>query len=133
MGRPSFCIPRRPTESTYRRCWLWHRVGLPLLHSAQNRLNRLLTTRNPSIWLLEAAEDYPNAEALEGLDIALHQAPPQHLLPDNVRFKYLDLQEELPSEFVGRYDLVHARFLLGLVKNNDPVPILKNLLKLLST
>ena len=88
---------------------------------------------NPRIWLLEAAEDYPHAEALEGLDIALHQPPPQHLLPDNVRFKYLDLQEELPSDFVGRYDLVHARFILGLVKNNDPVPILQNLLKLLST
>ena len=133
MGRASFCESRRSTKYTDRRCWLWHRVGLPLLRSAQNRLNCLLTIRNPSIWLLEAAEDYPNAEALDGLDIALHQAPPEHFLPDNVRFKYLDLQEELPSEFVGRYDLVHARFLLGLVKNNDPVPILKNLLKLLST
>ena len=88
---------------------------------------------DPRIWLLEAAEDHPNAEALEGLDIALHQPPPKHLLPKNVHFKYLDLQEELPSEFVGRYDLVHARFILGLVKNNDPVPILQNLLKLLST
>jgi hypothetical protein len=55
------------------------------------------------------------------------------LLPDNVRFKRLDLQEDIPAEFVGRYDLVHARFLLGLVRNNDPLPLLKNLLKLLST
>jgi hypothetical protein len=85
------------------------------------------------IWLLEAAEDYPKANALEGLDIALHQAPPEHLLPDNVRFKRLDLQEDIPAEFVGRYDLVHARFLLGLVRNNDPLPLLKNLLRLLST
>lgn len=111
-------------------------TGLVFHYSVQlgvHRSERPLTELHPSIWLLEAAEDYPNAEALEGLDIALHQAPPEHLLPDNVRFKYLDLQEELPSEFVGRYDLVHARFLLGLVKNNDPVPILRNLLKLLST
>jgi hypothetical protein len=28
---------------------------------------------------------------------------------------------------------VHARFLLGLVKNNDPLPISQNMLKLLST
>ena len=133
MGRPPFCISRRPTRSTHRRCWLWHRVGLLLFRQPQYRLKHWLTDLDPSIWLLEAAEDYPNAKALEGLDIALHQAPPEHFLPDNVRFKYLDLQEELPSEFVGRYDLVHARFLLGLVKNNDPVPILKNLLKLLST
>jgi len=133
MGRPPFCISRRPTESTHCRCWLWHRVGLPLFSLAQYQLKRSLKELNPSIWLLEAAEDYPNAEILEGLDIALHQAPPEHLLPDNVRFKYLDLQEELPEEFVGRYDVVHARFLLGLVKNNDPVPILQNLLKLLST
>jgi hypothetical protein len=42
------------------------------------------------------------------------------------------MQEDIPTAFVGRYDLVHARFLLGLVKNNDPVPLLQNLLKLLS-
>lgn len=81
---------------------------------------------------MEAAEDYPNAESLDGLDVALHQAPSQHLLPKNVHFKYLDMQEDIPAEFVGRYDLVHARFLLGLVKDNDPVPLLQNLLKLLS-
>jgi hypothetical protein len=81
---------------------------------------------------LEAAEDYPKADSFEGLDITLHQAPSQHLLPNNVHFKYLDMQEDIPAEFVGRYDLVHARFLLGLVKNNDPVPLLRNLLKLLS-
>ena len=81
---------------------------------------------------MEAAEDHPNADSLEGLDIALHQAPSQHLLPDNVHFRYLDMQEEIPTEFVGRYDLVHARFLLGLVKNNDPIPLLQNLMKLLS-
>jgi hypothetical protein len=98
------------------------------------RTNALTASLLPNrIWLLEAAENYPNADALEGLDIALHQAPPQHLLPHNVRFKRLDLQEDLPAEFVGRYDLVHARFLLGLVRNNDPLPLLKNLLKLLST
>jgi hypothetical protein len=109
------------------------RGWFPVIYLAQHRSKRSLTEIHSSIWLLEAAEDYPNAEVLEGLDIALHQAPPEHLLPDNVRFKYLDLQEELPEEFVGRYDIVHARFLLGLVKNNDPTPILKILLKLLST
>ena len=47
-----------------------------------------------------------NGDSLEGLDIVLlHQAPAQHLLPDNVHFKYLDLQEDIPAEFVGRYDL----------------------------
>ena len=132
MGRPPFYITRRSTESTHCRRWLWHWVGLPFLCLVQYRSEHSLTELNPSIWLLEAAEDYPYAEALEGLDIAMHQAPPEHLLPDNVRFKYLDLQGDIPSEFVGRYDLVHARFLLGLVKNNDPLPILENLLKLLS-
>lgn len=81
---------------------------------------------------MEAAEDYPKAESFEGLDITLHQAPSRHLLPNNVHFKYLDMQEDIPAEFVGRFDLVHARFLLSLVKNNDPAPLLQNLLKLLS-
>lgn len=69
---------------------------------------------------------------MEGLDIALHQVPAKHLLPGNVNFKRLDLLEEVPEELVGRYDLVHARFLLGIVQNDDPVPLLGKLLKMLS-
>lgn len=62
----------------------------------------------------------------------MHQAPPKHLLPDNVNFKYLNLHEDIPAEFVGQYDLIHARFLLGLVRNDDPIPLLQKLLKMLS-
>jgi hypothetical protein len=39
--------------------------------------------------------------------------------------------ENLPKDLVGKFDIVHVRLFLLVVRNNDPVPILRNLLKLL--
>jgi hypothetical protein len=44
----------------------------------------------------------------------------------------LDILKPVPEEFKGKYDIVHARLLLPLVKNNDPTPVLKNMFSLLS-
>ncbi|KAF2225763.1 hypothetical protein BDZ85DRAFT_279423 [Elsinoe ampelina] len=79
------------------------------------------------LWVLEAYEEFPHAEAVEGLDIALHQAPAKHLLPGNVKFSYFNAYEDVPEQFIGRYDLIHARFLLALVKNDDPIPLVQML------
>ena len=85
-----------------------------------------------SLWVLEAFEEYPEADAVEGLDIAIHQAPAKHLLPENVHFKYFNAYEDVPFEYIGRYDLIHARFLLGLVKDDNPIPLIENLMQMLS-
>jgi hypothetical protein len=37
----------------------------------------------------------------------------------------------VPSEMIGKYDIVHVKLLVFVVKG-DPVPLLENLLKMLS-
>ena len=44
----------------------------------------------------------------------------------------LDAFSPLPHELLGKYDIVHLRLFIVLVKNNDPVPLLRNLIRMLS-
>lgn len=44
----------------------------------------------------------------------------------------LDIHKDIPGELKGRYDIVHVRLLLTVVKNDDPSPILENLMDMLS-
>ena len=40
--------------------------------------------------------------------------------------------DTLPEEFVGKYDVVHIAIFATIVKDNNPEPLLKNLLRMLS-
>lgn len=73
----------------------------------------------------------PSTEIL-GTDIDLAQVPPASWVPSNVSFRAQDAFAEPAADLVGRFDLVHVRLLLFLVKDDDPVPLLKNLMKMLS-
>ena len=44
----------------------------------------------------------------------------------------LDAFSPLPHELVGKYDIVHLRLFIVLVRNNDPAPLLRNLIQMLS-
>lgn len=87
--------------------------------------------RSCSIWLFDLSRENASAQ-LHGFDISLAQCPPPEWLPSNVSIRKLDIYESLPEELVGQYDVVHVRLFLCVIKNNDPVPVLTNLLKMLS-
>ena len=44
----------------------------------------------------------------------------------------LDAFSPLPHELLGKYDIVHLRLFIVLIKNNDPVSLLGNLIRMLS-
>ena len=44
----------------------------------------------------------------------------------------LDVHEPIPVGLRGKYDVVHVRLFLTVVKNDDPGPILENMLRMLS-
>ena len=44
----------------------------------------------------------------------------------------LDAFAEVPDDLVGIYDVVHLRLFACVVKDNDPLPVLTNVLKMLS-
>lgn len=46
--------------------------------------------------------------------------------------RHLDALGEIPEHLVGVYDIVHLRLFQVVVKDNDPGPLLRNMLRLLS-
>jgi SAM-dependent methyltransferase len=80
-------------------------------------------------WLIDVAHQYPSAELI-GFDNSLDQAPHKQWLPRNVTVKYWNIFEDVPPEFVGRFDFIHVR-LLVMVIEGDPRPVLRNLLSML--
>ncbi len=64
---------------------------------------------------------------MDGLDIALSQAPPIHWLPPNINMRVWNIFEDLPEDPMGQFDIVHVRLLFLVVLNNDAVPVINNL------
>ncbi|GLA18207.1 hypothetical protein CBS147321_7772 [Aspergillus niger] len=83
------------------------------------------------IWLLDLHRQYPNA-TLHGFDISSEQYPAPGFLPSNISLRHLNILEEIPAEYVEKYDVVHARLLVQVVlqAGGDPRPVIKNLMKL---
>ena len=74
----------------------------------------------------------PSSSQLDGFDVDLTQFPPKHWLPSNVAMHKLDAFSSLTEDIVGKYDIVHLRLFIVLIKHNDPVPLLRNLISMLS-
>ncbi len=53
-------------------------------------------------------------------------------LPKSISVRRLDIYLPLPEALVEKYDIVNVRLFVSVERDNDPVPILKNLLKILS-
>ena len=82
------------------------------------------------MWLIDVARDMPTAQ-VDGFDIDLSQAPPQQWLPSSATLRYWNIFEDIPEEFVGKYDFVHVRLLVLVIEKGDPRSVLRNLLAML--
>lgn len=84
------------------------------------------------IWSTTLSPLLPPGARIEASDISLANAPPAGFWPDNVTFQELDIfADPLPEDLVGRYHVVHIRLFLCVISSGDPIPLLKNLMKLL--
>lgn len=86
----------------------------------------------PSIWLIELSRILPPSAQLHGFDIDVSQSPPQEWLSPNTTHRIWDAFSEVPSDMVEQYDVVHISIFMLLISKNDPAPLLKNLIKMLS-
>lgn len=109
-----------------RRHRMWYRV-----HSALTTICRARAKFVVSIWLIDLAEQLPRAK-LVGYDVSPLQFPPPEWLPRNVKLEVLDALAEVPSSLVENYDVVHIG-LLVLVVGDNPLPLLRNVIRMLST
>lgn len=82
------------------------------------------------IWLIDLNRQLP-LSCFDGFDVSADQYPPKEWLPANLSLETLDIHKEIPEELKGKYDIVHVRLFLTVVKNDDPLPILKNLMDML--
>jgi len=68
---------------------------------------------------------------LDGFDITSSNFPAPGWLPSNLNFHVWDAFSEIPSEYVGVFDIVHIRAIYSCIKDNNIGPLLTNLLQLL--
>ena len=74
----------------------------------------------------------PPSAQLHGFDIDVSQSPPQEWLSPNTTHRTWDAFSEVPDDMVEQYDVVHISIFMLLISKNDPSPLLKNLIKMLS-
>ncbi|KAL9122401.1 MAG: hypothetical protein Q9187_001038 [Circinaria calcarea] len=87
---------------------------------------------NTSIWLIELARNLPPSAQLDGLDINFGQCPPKEWLPSNISWVTHDVLSEPPSELLEKYDIIHVQLFITILRDGNPVPMLRNLMKMLS-
>ncbi|TGJ84684.1 hypothetical protein E0Z10_g4053 [Xylaria hypoxylon] len=80
------------------------------------------------VWAVSVAEQLPQAQ-IRGFDIDTSKFATN--LPPNVQLQRGDVFEPFPSELLGKFDLVHARFLVSLLRKEDWVPVARNFMTLL--
>lgn len=83
------------------------------------------------IWLLDLARTLPRSAQLDGIDISLSQCPPPAWLPQNVTLRRIDVFGTVPDHLINYYDVIHIRHFVCVVKSNEPMPLLRNLLAML--
>jgi hypothetical protein len=66
-----------------------------------------------------------------GFDVSLAQFPSLGTVPQNVTFDLLNINSPIPDKYHEKFDIVHVRLLVAAVQQNDPIPILKNLIGML--
>ena len=86
------------------------------------------------MWPIEVSKALPPSTRLDGFDVSGDQFPPAEWLPPNVRLSTADAFAPVPEDLVGRYDVVHLRMMVLVVRAAaDLDGLLGNLVRLLST
>ncbi|TRX93371.1 hypothetical protein FHL15_005646 [Xylaria flabelliformis] len=114
--------------------FLWKEGGFSLHPSIPANTKNLRVAEigvGTGIWLVDLAHCLPDCAKIEGFDINLTQCPPAEWLPSNVSVHQVDCLGPLPEHLIGQYDIVHIQLFHLAVHNNDPAPIIENLIKLL--
>ena len=116
--------------------WLWlYRLNFvlhPTLPTKAKHLSVADVGTGNAIWIFELLPLMPSTTTFDGFDISTDYFPAKEWLPANVSLDVLDALGEVPEHLVGRYDIVHLRAFVVVVRNNNPARLLSNLIKMLS-
>ncbi|KAL9081850.1 MAG: hypothetical protein Q9159_006971, partial [Coniocarpon cinnabarinum] len=84
-----------------------------------------------SIWLQELAQHLSPKAKLIGFDSSPSQFPHESWLPPNLKFTAHDCFQPFPSHYLGRYDIVHVRFVVCVLNDEVAAAFLRNIMTLL--
>lgn len=115
--------------------YLWHEtLGYdlhPTIHLALPPSPQIADVAcGTGIWLRRTARLVPQAR-LTGYDISLEQCPPAEWLPRNMRLETWDVFDAPREDMRGAFDVVHVRLLFVVVRDEDPRPVIRSLMRLL--
>jgi hypothetical protein len=85
-----------------------------------------------SIWGIELSRQLKPSARIDGLDVSHDQAPPAECLPPNVHLRIHNCLKEPPEDLVGVYDIVHIQNFNSVIQDNNPVPVIQHMLKMMS-
>ena len=101
------------------------------LTTGPSRFLEILTDALTRIWLTDVNKELPLAQ-LHGFDKTVDGFPPHQWLPQYIILQQLDIFKTIPETLLGQYDIVHVRLFMLVIQNDDPGPMLENLVRLLS-
>ncbi|CAD6591305.1 MAG: hypothetical protein ASARMPRED_005303 [Alectoria sarmentosa] len=137
MSQISYALGRGYLASVrlYAQHWMWRfQLGYllhPTIPQDKEDLKIADIACGTGIWLIEVARTLPASTQLDGYDISPAQYPPKEWLPKNVNLNVLDMLDPVPEELIGKYDVVHVGLIVMVVRNENPTPVLNNLMALL--
>ncbi|OTA58982.1 hypothetical protein K449DRAFT_467163 [Hypoxylon sp. EC38] len=84
------------------------------------------------VWLLDIHSQLDPSTEMElvGFDIDITQVGPREWLPKNLSLREWSVFDDVPEDLVGTFDIVNVRLIVFVIEE-DPVPVLRGLLKLL--
>lgn len=119
----------------YLQYWMWrYQLGYqlhPTIPAKKDSLKIADIGCGTGIWLIELAEKLPSTAQLDGFDISTAQFPAREWLPKNVNLTKLNALAPIPEHLIGKYDIVHIGLFVSIVQDDDPLPLLDNLLLML--
>ncbi|KAJ4294978.1 hypothetical protein N0V90_006986 [Kalmusia sp. IMI 367209] len=84
-----------------------------------------------SIWMIELSRELSSTAQLDGLDVEFAQCPPKEWLAPNISWITHDIFSEPPAKLIEVYDVIHVQLFITILRDGNPVPMLKNLMKML--
>ncbi|GES59526.1 methyltransferase-domain-containing protein [Aspergillus terreus] len=84
-------------------------------------------------WLLDVHRQLPDlpSSRFVGFDVSSALFPPPQALPAQVTLYEHDIRHQFPAEFIGTFDVVHARFLKYAFLKMEWEGVLQNMVSLL--
>ena len=96
------------------------------------RRHTAVNSQGRSIWPIEASAILPPETRFDGFDVSAAQYPVREWLPPNVYLHTHDVFLPFAPEHWGQYDVVHMRFMISLITEENVSSLLENLALLLS-